>query len=93
MSYSKNTKFFNTGFLPSYSNKLRLQQGLQSQEFANVCAYKNITVDSPSSLIVAKSSGLAGTPITMYPTPVSHLPTCGKPIPSSDPCTQWVKAP
>ena len=80
MNRRKPTKFFNSGFLPSYSNDLRLQQGLQSQEFANVCAYKVLSSKSP---IVSESSGLAGTPIQMYPTPIIQTPTTNNAIPSS----------
>jgi len=67
-NYNKSTRFFNTGFLPDYADKLRIQQGLPSQKFANMCAYNSN----------GKSSGLAGTPIKMYPTLVTPLP---KPCP------------
>ena len=33
MSYLTTTKFFNTGFLPKDSNRLRLQQGLPGAEY------------------------------------------------------------
>jgi len=79
MNRRKPTKFFNSGFLPSYSNDLRLEQGLQSQEFANVCAYKDISSESPTS----ESSGLAGTPIQMYPSPITQVPITNNAIPSS----------
>ena len=80
MNCRKHTKFFNSGFLPSNSNNLRLQQGLQSQEYANVCAYKNISSTSP---IVAESSGLAGNPIQRFPTPITYIPIYNNAIPSS----------
>ena len=79
MNNNKSTKFFNSGFLPTYSNDLRLEQGLQSQEFANVCAYKDISFEDPKS----ESSGLAGTPIQMYPTQITQVPITNNAIPSS----------
>ena len=84
MSYITTTKFFNTGFLPPYSTKLRVQQGLSPQNYVNDCAYTK----------AGRASGLAGQPVRMYPTGVTPLPTYGlKRIPASCPCAQWVRPP
>ena len=84
------TRMFNTGFLPSNSNKLRVQQGLLPQNFANDCSYN----------YKGASTGLAGKPVQMYPAGVTSLPTYGwKPTPTTcpgwgyPPCTQFVRAP
>ncbi len=81
---------FNTGFLPSNSNAIRIEQGLPPENFANNCAWTRN----------GKSSGLAGDPIKMYPSPVTALPTYGfKPLPTNcprwkfAPCTQFVQPP
>ena len=84
MSYFPTTRFFNTGFLPAFSNNLRLEQGLPPQNFVNDCAYNR----------KGSSSGLAGKPVQMYPALQTPLPTYGlKPIPSSCPCAQFVRPP
>ncbi len=89
MSYISTTQMFNTGFLPSNSNAIRVQQGLLPQDFGNNCAYN----------YQGKSTGLAGNPVNMYPSGVTPLPTYGWAAVSTKypggypPCTQFVQAP
>lgn len=47
-NYTLTPNFYNTGFIPTNSDKLRIKQGLDPQSISSVCTYKDLSLENIS---------------------------------------------
>ena len=78
----RSSQFFNTGYIPEYSNILRMQQGLNSQFINNYCL---------NYMRISDQNDLPRFNTFYYPIQATPLPTYGlAPIPYEAPCVRWL---
>tara|TARA_A100001011_G_scaffold399975_1_gene511449 strand:- start:9933 stop:10178 length:246 start_codon:yes stop_codon:yes gene_type:complete len=75
------TKIYNTGYLPEYSNILRIQQGLPSQFISNICL---------DTMIYQKQYKQKDFNTLYYPIKAAREPFIGPLISCDDPCLRWI---
>ena len=78
------SKFYNTGYLPDYSNALRNQQGLPSQFISNMCLQTMIHQGQTRSPVFNT---------IYYPVRQTPQPDFGDNIPCNAPCVRWLLPP
>lgn len=85
MNYIKDTRFFNTGYIPNDANDKRAKQGLDSQFISNACL--NFMKKDNEHILP-----YFNTPY--YPVQATPLPNYdGKPIPNNCHCTTYIQPP
>lgn len=87
-SYITSTKMYNTGYLSTDTDNIRIKQGLDPQSVANVCYYTDT-----SYVDLSKNLPYQCNQETLNPIPQARLSYELPPIDPTCPCLDYTRAP